>query len=67
MIHSDIKKAEFEELLNRMDDLTDEERDIVRDRLDNPVPDAECEETSDISNDACPDDKSPQDDSDTEA
>ncbi|MBR0463985.1 MAG: hypothetical protein IJJ23_06325 [Clostridia bacterium] len=40
-IHTGIKKAEFEDLLARMDDLTDEERDILRERLDNPVPRAE--------------------------
>ena len=36
-IHTDIRKAEFEDLLSRMDDLTDEERDIVIDRVNNPV------------------------------
>ena len=34
---ADIKKASFEELLDRVDDLTDEQRAILKDRIDHPL------------------------------
>ena len=34
---ADVKKASFEELLERVDDLTDEERAILKDRIDHPL------------------------------
>ena len=36
-LRADLKKASFDELLERVDDLTDEERAILKDRIDHPL------------------------------
>ena len=51
-VREEAEKADFEELLNRLDELTDEQRAIARDRIDHPL---RCDETANDACEGCPD------------
>ena len=45
-VDTELRKADFEDLLSRLDELNDEQRAIARERIDNPLPTDEDEPVS---------------------
>ena len=53
-VRSDLSKASFDELLERADDLTDEQRAILMDRLAHPLKEEEPSEAAEAPAEECP-------------